>query len=124
MSYSAELIISCYIFYSRWPRLENLAKIETCKRSVDYKLLVNIGSACIKRLRNFLTRLSRVWFVINDNKDEAENELISEYTNDNVHLDECALDRLINTNDIIKTQSLNYHFIIDELTSLLEMSQR
>ncbi|EZA53038.1 F-box only protein [Ooceraea biroi] len=100
-------------FYLRWPRLKTINEKEICtqKGYVDFRKAVETRVKCGKKLRFFLTQINKKYY-------RRRNGTI---LSSPINIDEKGLNLLMNPNEM---NSLNSYFLIDEVTSLLERSER
>jgi len=88
---------------------------ELRKREIDFQELVKIRVECGKELRRYLSRMSRKFY------DGSEYE-VEVHSGDDVYIDEQDLDILIY--QFNRGHYMNYCFLMDELTILLQESYR
>jgi hypothetical protein len=117
-----------YIYF-RWPRLAEICRKVMYKGIPNFKKLVQIRLKCKTQLRNFLVELNRRWYNVIDNLVKYNylcNCLCVQKRTfkdgGNFHVDKYDLDFLIRRNN--NGHRMNYYFIMDELTDILEESKR
>jgi len=94
----------------------------------DFKKLVEIRLKCKTQLRHYLAQMNRKWYDVFDNI--LRHNHICEYLavqnlfedKGNLYVEEKDLDLLICQNN--EGHHMNYYFIMDELTAILEESER
>jgi len=97
---------------------------------LNFEELMNVRMKCNTQLRDFLTEISKKWFRdVDIYINEAEFSLHSHISFDirtvylnNIYIDEKSFDLLIRHNN--DGHPMNYYFLLDELTSILEKSKR
>jgi len=104
--------------------LEEVCTKEMHEEIVDFKKLVDIRLKCKTQLRDYLAQMNRKWYDVFDNILQhnhiceclATQNIIKD--KGNLYVEEKDLDFLIRENN--EGHEMNYHFIMDELTSILE----
>jgi len=116
--------------YFRWPHLEKICREVMHETDLNFEELMNVRTKCNTQLRDFLTEISKKWFRdVDIYINEAEFSLHSHVSFDirtiylnNIYIDEKSFDLLIHHNN--DGHPMNYYFLLDELTSILEKSKR
>jgi len=114
--------------YFKWPRLTEVCTKKIDEEVSDFKKLVEIRLKCKTQLWHYLAQMNRKWYDVFDNILRYSH--ICEYLavqnsfedKGNLYVEEKDLDLLIRQNN--EGHHMNYYFIMDELTAIVEESER